>query len=122
MIRASKEGFLFAIDDFGSGFSSFHYLKRFPIDYLKIEGEFICNMVSDRIDLAFVESAVTLAKSIGIQTVAEFIESPEVLRAVHDSGIEFAQGYFIGAAQPTFLQAVPAQVIDVLHADRKVRS
>jgi FOG: EAL domain len=55
---------MFAIDDFGSGFSSFHYLKRFPIDYLKIEGEFICNMVSDRIDLAFVESAVTLAKSI----------------------------------------------------------
>ncbi|WP_178861901.1 EAL domain-containing protein [Thiomicrorhabdus cannonii] len=115
------EGFMFAIDDFGSGFSSFHYLKRFPIDYLKIEGEFICNMVTDRIDLAFVESAVTLAKSIGIKTVAEFIESPEVLRAVHESGIEFAQGYFIGAAQPLFLQAVPDQVLDALHADQKDR-
>lgn len=98
------EGFMFAIDDFGSGFSSFHYLKRFPIDYLKIEGEFICNMVNDRIDLAFVESAVTLADSIGIKTVAEFIESQEVLDAVNRCGIQFAQGYYIGEPKPTFLK------------------
>ncbi|MDX1795515.1 MAG: EAL domain-containing protein, partial [Hydrogenovibrio sp.] len=108
------EGFMFAIDDFGSGFSSFHYLKRFPIDYLKIEGEFISNMVNDRIDLAFVESSVTLANSIGIKTVAEFIESEEVLQAVKNCGIQMAQGYFIGAAQPNFLKEVPDRVIEAL--------
>lgn len=104
------EGFMFAIDDFGSGFSSFHYLKRFPIDYLKIEGEFISNMLNDRIDFAFVESAVTLAKSIGIETVAEFIESEEVLQAVRKCGITMAQGYFIGKAEAEFLTEVPDRV------------
>lgn len=108
------EGFLFAIDDFGSGFSSFHYLKRFPIDYLKIEGEFISNMVNDRIDMAFVESSVTLANSIGIKTVAEFIESDEVLQAVKACGIQMAQGYFIGAAAPEFLSKAPDRVRQAL--------
>jgi diguanylate cyclase (GGDEF)-like protein len=111
------EGFMFAIDDFGSGFSSFHYLKRFPIDYLKIEGEFISNMLNDRIDFAFVESAVTLARSVGIETVAEFIESEEVLKAVKACGITMAQGYFIGKAEPEFLTEVPDRVRSALASD-----
>ncbi|WP_051453403.1 putative bifunctional diguanylate cyclase/phosphodiesterase [Hydrogenovibrio kuenenii] len=111
------EGFMFAIDDFGSGFSSFQYIKRFPIDYLKIEGEFISNMLNDRIDYAFVESAVTLAKSVGIETVAEFIESEEVLKAVQDCGITMAQGYFIGKAELEFLDQVPDRVLNVLDLD-----
>lgn len=104
------EGFRFAIDDFGSGFSSFHYLKHFPIDYLKIEGEFISNMLSDRIDHAFVESAIALADSIGIQTVAEFVEDMETLEAVKKLGIHYAQGYFVGRPEPEFLDAVPDAV------------
>ncbi|HEY9018901.1 EAL domain-containing protein, partial [Thiomicrospira sp.] len=104
------EGFRFAIDDFGSGFSSFHYLKHFPIDYLKIEGEFISNMLHDRIDHAFVESAVALAQSIGIETVAEFIEDRETLEAVKKLGIHYAQGYFVGFPAADFMQQVPEHV------------
>lgn len=104
------EGFRFAIDDFGSGFSSFHYLKHFPIDYLKIEGEFISNMLTDRIDHAFVESAVALAQSIGIETVAEFIEDRETLDAVKKLGIHYAQGYFVGFPAADFMLQVPEHV------------
>ncbi len=90
------EGYQLAIDDFGSGFSSFHYLKRFPIDFLKIEGDFIVNMLSDGKDRAFVHSIASLAQELGIRTVAEFVENPEVLEQVVAAGIDFAQGYYIG--------------------------
>lgn len=90
------EGFKLAIDDFGSGFSSFHYLKRFPIDYLKIEGDFIANMLGDGKDRAFVRSISTLAQELGIHTVAEFVESQEVLDQVIATGIDLAQGFHIG--------------------------
>lgn len=108
------EGFQFAIDDFGSGFSSFHYLKHFPIDYLKIEGEFIGNMTSDHIDRAFVQSAVALASAVGIETVAEFVEDAETLQMVRDLGIHYAQGWFISRAMPDFMQQVPAAVVQAL--------
>lgn len=90
------EGFGLAIDDFGSGFSSFHYLKRFPIDFLKIEGDFIANMTRDTKDRAFVKSISLLAQELGIRTVAEYVEDEEVLTAVRESGIDLAQGYHIG--------------------------
>ncbi len=90
------EGFKLAIDDFGSGFSSFHYLKRFPIDFLKIEGDFIVNMNSSEKDMAFVRSIAMLAQELGIQTVAEYVESEEVLQSVSDIGIDLAQGFYIG--------------------------
>lgn len=90
------EGYKLAIDDFGSGFSSFHYLKRFPIDFLKIEGDFIVNMLNDGKDRAFVHSIAALAQELGIRTVAEFVESAEVLEQVVAAGIDFAQGYYIG--------------------------
>lgn len=90
------EGFKLAIDDFGSGFSSFHYLKRFPIDFLKIEGDFIVNMLTDGKDRAFVHSISSLAQELGIRTIAEFVESAEVLEQVVAAGIDFAQGYHIG--------------------------
>lgn len=90
------EGFKLAIDDFGSGFSSFHYLKRFPIDFVKIEGDFIVNMIKDKKDMAFVKSISMLAKELGIKAVAEYVEDEEVLKGVEEAGIELAQGYFIG--------------------------
>lgn len=90
------EGFSFAIDDFGSGFSSFHYIKRFPIDYLKIDGDFIVNINKDKKDLAFVRSIVSLAKELNIKVVAEFVENEEILQFLKDANIEYAQGYFIG--------------------------
>ncbi len=90
------EGFQFAVDDFGSGFSSFGYIKRFPIDYIKIDGEFIRNMVCDNRDRAMVKSITTLADELGIATIAEFVEDQEILSVVSDSGIRYAQGYYVG--------------------------
>lgn len=91
------EGFKFAIDDFGSGFSSFQYIKRFPVDIVKIEGDFIRGMVaSGGIDRAVVMSIVALAKELGIKTVAEYVETGEILEAVRAVGIDYAQGYHVG--------------------------
>ena len=90
------EGFKLAIDDFGSGFSSFHYLRRFPIDFLKIEGDFIANMLTSPKDHAVVTSIKSLAQEMGITIVAEYVESQEVLDELHKMGVHLAQGYFIG--------------------------
>ncbi|MCI4626307.1 MAG: bifunctional diguanylate cyclase/phosphodiesterase, partial [Candidatus Magnetoovum sp. WYHC-5] len=97
------EGFHFAIDDFGSGFSSFQYVKHFPIDYIKIEGEFIKNMASDSMDLAFVKSIITLAKELNIKTIAEFVENAEILLAIKKHGVNYGQGYFIEKPIPELL-------------------
>ncbi|UYG04357.1 bifunctional diguanylate cyclase/phosphodiesterase [Halomonas sp. LR3S48] len=97
------EGFNFAIDDFGSGYSSFRYLKQFPIDVIKIEGEFIRNMLNDEKYMAFVKSIVTLAQSLGVSTIAEFIEDEEVLEVVKGLGIDFGQGYHLGRPGPRFV-------------------
>ncbi len=102
------EGFKFAVDDFGSGFASFHYLKRFPIDYVKIEGDFIANMVRDNRDYAFVKSMATLAGELGIRTVAELIEDGEILEAVREVGLQLAQGYHLGRPRPHFPDIRPA--------------
>jgi len=89
------QGFSFAIDDFGSGYSSFQYIKRFPVDYIKIEGEFIRNMLNDEMYLAFIKSIVTLAQELNIKTIAEYVEDGEILAAVSALGIDYAQGYHI---------------------------
>ncbi|MDF2182198.1 bifunctional diguanylate cyclase/phosphodiesterase [Neptuniibacter sp. CAU 1671] len=94
------EGFKLAIDDFGSGFSSFHYLKHLPIDYVKIEGEFIANMVHDSKDMALVNSIAKLSQELGLETIAEFVESAEVLAMVRAANISYAQGYHIGRPTP----------------------
>ena len=99
------EGFSFAIDDFGSGFSSFHYIKHFPIDVIKIEGEFIRNMLKDEKYMAFVKSIVTLAQNLGIKTIAEFIEDKEIMDEVRALGIDYGQGYYLGRPQPKLIQA-----------------
>ncbi len=90
------DGFGLAIDDFGSGFSSFHYLKRFPIDYVKIEGDFIVNMVHDARDRAFVHSIADLARELGIKALGEYVENEEVLDSLRQAGIPYAQGFHIG--------------------------
>ncbi len=95
-----SEGFKFAIDDFGSGFSSFNYIKRFPIDFLKIEGEFIRSMAEDRKDLAFVKTMSMLAREFGIRSIVESVESEDILTAIRRIGINYAQGYHIGRPSP----------------------
>ena len=93
-------GFSFAIDDFGSGYSSFQYIKRFPVDYIKIEGEFIRNVLVDPEYKAFTKSIVTLAQELNIQTIAEYVEDQPILDAVLEFGIDYAQGYHIGRPGP----------------------
>jgi diguanylate cyclase (GGDEF)-like protein len=94
------QGFKFAIDDFGSGFSSFHYIRHFQIDYVKIEGMFVQNMLNDFRDMAFVKTLATLAREFGIMTIAEHVESEEVLEAVRSIGINYVQGYLTGRPDP----------------------
>lgn len=91
------EGFKFAIDDFGAGFSTFHYIKMFPVDFIKIEGEFIRNSHKNATDRAFVRCIVSLARDLQIQTIAEMIEDEEILASVRELGADFGQGYHIRA-------------------------
>uniref|UniRef100_A0A7C5SZS6 EAL domain-containing protein n=1 Tax=Thermocrinis ruber TaxID=75906 RepID=A0A7C5SZS6_9AQUI len=95
-----NEGFRFAIDDFGSGYSSFYYLKYLPVDFLKIEGEFIKTLPNSPTDRVFIEGIVSVAKKMGIKTIAEYVESEEVLKVVKDLGIDYAQGYYLGKPEP----------------------
>jgi diguanylate cyclase (GGDEF)-like protein/PAS domain S-box-containing protein len=93
-------GCRFALDDFGSGLSSFAYLKNLPVDFLKIDGAFVRDIASDPIDFAMVRSIADVGKVMGKDIIAEYVESEEVLERVKDIGIDYAQGYFIGAPIP----------------------
>lgn len=98
------EGFRFAVDDFGSGFSSFLYIKRFAIDYLKIDGEFIRGILDDKMDRAVVVSSISIAREMGIKTVAEYVESAEILEELKKMDIDYIQGYHIGVPSPEFIK------------------
>lgn len=94
--KLKSKGFSFAIDDFGSGYSSFYYIKRLPVDFVKLEGEFVKNVKEDWRDRIFIESAVTLARGMGIKTIAEHVEDAEVFSMLGKLGVDYAQGYYIG--------------------------
>jgi len=91
-----SKGFLLAIDDFGSGYSSFHYVKRLPVDFVKIDGEFIKDLDVDLKDRIFIESILTLAKGMGIKTIAEWVEREEVYNILKEIGVDYAQGFYLG--------------------------
>ncbi|MEJ2425230.1 MAG: EAL domain-containing protein, partial [Candidatus Thiodiazotropha sp.] len=100
MMRELREiGCRFALDDFGSGLSSFGYLKNLPIDYLKIDGMFIKDIQSNPMDRGMVEAIKTVADTMHLPTIAEFVESNEVLEILSQIGIDYAQGFGIGAPQ-----------------------
>ena len=93
-------GCTFSLDDFGRGLSSFGYLKTLPVDYLKIDGEFVRHILLDQIDLAMVRSINEVAHAAGKLTVAEFVESAEIARILAKIGIDYAQGYYFGKPEP----------------------
>ncbi len=94
--RLKDRGFRFALDDFGSGLSSFGYLKTMQVDLLKIDGVFIRGIVEDRADRAMVQSINQVAHTMGIQTVAEYVESDTIRQTLTELGIDYAQGSIIG--------------------------
>lgn len=89
-----------ALDDFGAGASSFGYLRSLPVDYLKIDGQFIRDLLSDALDEAAVRSFVDVAKVVGIKTVAEFVDSAEVLARLRHMGVDHAQGFLLHRPEP----------------------
>ncbi len=92
-------GCQFSLDDFGSGLSSFMYLKNLPVDYLKIDGQFIQNVTTDRVDRCMVEAITQIGHAMGIKTIAERVESAEVLACLADIGVEYAQGIYIAVPE-----------------------
>ncbi|ALS96946.1 EAL domain-containing protein [Lacimicrobium alkaliphilum] len=95
-------GCQFALDDFGSGFSSYGYLKSLPVDFVKIDGSFVRDLLIDPVDMAMVRSIKEVAKAMGMQTVAEFVESKEIMIELGKIGVDYAQGY--GVARPASIR------------------
>ena len=94
-----RHGSQLALDDFGSGLSSFHYLKTLPVDYVKIDGSFVKDMIENPSDSALVAAINQMSHSLGIQTVAEYVHSQAIAERLRGMGVDYAQGYFFG--QPT---------------------
>lgn len=111
-IAVLKEmGVRFSLDDFGSGLSSFAYLKRLSVDYLKIDGSFVREMANDRIDYAMVSSINEIGQLMGIQTIAEFVENDAILEKLKELNVNYAQGYGIGRPRPLRQENVENQKV-----------
>ena len=93
MLTLKNMGCMFALDDFGSGLSSFGHLKKLPVDCVKIDGMFIRDILTDEMDRIFVKSIIDIAATMGVSTVAEFVENNAILAVVRELGADFAQGF-----------------------------
>jgi len=100
MRELKARGCKFALDDFGTGLSSFMYLKTLPVDYLKIDGQFITQIATDAVDRSMVEAISKVGRALGIATVAEWVEDEAVLDELKRIGVDFAQGYHMARPQP----------------------
>ena len=100
MRELKARGCKFALDDFGTGLSSFMYLKTLPVDYLKIDGQFISHVADDPVDRSMVEAIGKVGRALGIETVAECVESQAVLDELERLGIDYAQGYYLARPEP----------------------
>ena len=100
ILALKKLGCKFALDDFGSALSSLGYLKTLPIDYLKIDGVLVKDIVEDKIDYAIVKAINEIAHTLGMQTVAEFVENNDIKKILIELGVDYAQGYGIHRPQP----------------------
>ncbi|MGB2832727.1 MAG: EAL domain-containing protein [Methylotenera sp.] len=97
-----KIGCRFSLDDFGSGLSSFAYLKNLEVDFLKIDGMFVKAIVNNKIDRAMVESINNVGHVMGLHTIAEFAENDEIINILKEIGVDYAQGY--GVAKPELFE------------------
>jgi diguanylate cyclase (GGDEF)-like protein len=116
-MRALKaRGCRFSLDDFGTGLSSLTYLKNLPVDYVKIDGQFVRNVLRDGADECVVESIARMARAFKIQAIAERVESRDVMKRLGELGVSFAQGFFIAVPQP--VSELPVRSSNV----RKIRA
>ncbi len=119
-ISTLKEfGCCFALDDFGSGLSSFGYLKNLPVDYLKIDGMFVKDIVGDPIDRAMVRSINEIGQVMGMKTIAEFVENEMIKGMLKEIGVNYAQGY--GIAKPLPFDEILARSQNVINIDESPR-
>lgn len=103
-------GCKFALDDFGIGFSSFHYLRNLPVDYIKIDGSFVRNLHVDGDDRLFVKAIVDLAKGLKISCIAEFVENSHIIDILSELGVKLGQGYYIAKPSRDFIDGV---IVDI---------
>jgi len=101
LAHMQKLGYRFSLDDFGAGFSSFTYLKHMPVDQVKIDGSFIRYLDTNRADQIFVRAIIQVARELGLETVAECVETKATLELLLDMGVDYVQGYHLGNPGPT---------------------
>lgn len=113
--QVSSLGVRIALDDFGAGASSFGYLKNLSVDILKIDGQFIKDLIDDPLDDAAVRCFVDVARLTGLKTVAEFVDNPAVLARVRELGIDYAQGFLLHQPSPIELALSTAEKLEKFH-------
>lgn len=105
----------FALDDFGAGFSSFNYIKNFPVEYLKIDGQFINNLAIDQADQVLVKSMIDVAHSLGKKAIAEYVSNAEILRLLKEFGVDYIQGYLVGMPSIELLEEPYISINDLMN-------
>jgi PAS domain S-box-containing protein len=107
--RVRHLGCELALDDFGSGYASFRYLRIFPIDLVKIDGEYVVDLVANPQDQVLVRALVQVCQAYGIHTVAEFVQDEPTLRLLRELGVDYVQGYLIGRPAPLLPGRLPGR-------------
>ncbi|PPD33016.1 MAG: GGDEF-domain containing protein [Methylomonas sp.] len=111
-------GCKFALDDFGAGFCSFNYLKTFPVDFVKIDGQFIRNLDNNETDRILVKSMVEIAGKLGKKTIAEFVETPNIALRLKEIGVNLGQGYAFGRPERNLLEGHQVSLAIMLNSAR----
>ncbi len=106
-----EQGFAIALDDFGVGFSSFSYMKKLPLSYIKLDGSYIKDLCENEKNRAFIESVVIMAKAFNMLTIAEYVQDVNTLNILEEIGVDYAQGYLIGRAEPQILSSEQVQFV-----------
>jgi len=101
--KCRRLGYQFSLDDFGSGYASWFYLRQLPVDFVKIDGSFVQNLPTNNEDRLFVTAINNVAQGLGKKTIAEYVEDAETLEILRHMGVDYAQGYYIGKPQPQLL-------------------
>ena len=105
MTEMKQHGIKFALDDFGTGLSSLTYLKQFPVDYLKIDGSFIKDIVNAPIDRSLVEAINKMAHTLELEAIAEYVESKEIFDLLSEMKVDYVQGYYIDRPSQVIIPA-----------------